>query len=289
MKENPNKIHPDTRLGFVHLTVSDMERSLDFYEKVLGFKIRQQENGNACLGVGGDDLLVLTEESGARMVSGRTGLYHFAILVPSRLALAKSLKNLIETESSLQGFADHLVSEAVYLGDPDGNGIEIYRDRPPSDWEYENGTLKMGTEPFDFEGVLAELGSTQQEWKGLPAETVLGHMHLHVSDLSEAQNFYEQVIGFDLVMTAFGSAAFLSAGGYHHHIGINTWNGVGASAPPPGAVGLRYYTVKLPVEDELDLLTKRLVDAQIGFESSNGDILVQDPSQNRMKFVVEQV
>ena len=287
MKKNTNKIHPDISLGYVHLTVSDLERSLRFYERALGFQIHKQEGDNAHLGAGGDNLLVLQEEPGAVKLPGRTGLYHFAVLVPSRAALAQSLNNLIETETELQGFADHLVSEAIYLADPDGNGIEIYRDRPPSDWEYENGTLKMGTEPFDFEGVLAELQRSPQVWSGLHSETVLGHMHLHVADLGLAQVFYQDVLGFDLVMRAFGSAAFLSAGGYHHHIGINTWNGVGAPAPPPRAAGLRYFTVKLPDEGELDQLVSRLKGAKVAFERRNGGVFVRDPSENGLKFIAE--
>lgn len=287
MKENPNKIHPDTHLGYVHLTVSDLDRSIRFYEQALGFQVHQKKEGSASLGAGGDDLLVLTEEPGAVRVPGRTGLYHFAILVPSRLALAQSLKNLVETETSMQGFADHLVSEAIYLADPDGNGIEIYRDRSKSNWKYDNGYLKMGTEPLDIEGMLAELKSSPQTWQGLEPETVLGHMHLHVADLGAAQEFYQNALGFDLMMSIIGSAAFLSAGGYHHHVGINTWNGVGAPAPPPGAAGLRYFTIDLPDRGAMDQLRSRLKEAQVSYESSNGGVFVRDPSENGMKFVVD--
>lgn len=287
MKETLNKIHPDTQLGYVHLTVSNLERSVSYYERALGFQFHHKIRESAFLGAGQVDLLVLTEDPGAVSVPKRTGLYHFAILVPSRLVLAQSLKNMINTETKIQGFADHLVSEAIYLADPDGNGIEIYRDRSKSDWEYENGKLKMGTEPLDFEGLLAELNGFQQTWQGLPPETVLGHMHLHVADLPAAQAFYQETLGFDLMVSLYGSAAFLSAGGYHHHVGINTWNGLGAPPPPPGAVGLRYFTINLPDKNELRRLLSRLNDKQVQYETSNGEVFVRDPSENGIKFVVD--
>jgi catechol 2,3-dioxygenase len=287
MKEYQNKIHPDTRLGYVHLTVSDLKRSISFYERALGFQVHEKKEASASLGAGRDDLLVLTEEPGAESVPKRTGLYHFAILVPSRLALAQSLKNMIETETDMQGFADHLVSEAIYLADPDGNGIEIYRDRPKAAWEYENGRLKMGTEPLDIESVLAELNNYPQTWQGLQSETVLGHMHLHVANLQAAQEFYQETLRFDLMVNLYGSAAFLSAGGYHHHVGINTWNGVGAPPPPPGAVGLRYFMIKLPDSAALYQLLTRLNEAHVVYENSNGGVFVRDPSENGIKFIVD--
>ena len=206
-------IHPDTRLGHVHLTVSDLERSLTFYQGVLGFQLHRGEGDTASLGAGRDDLLVLTERPGAIRVPHRSGLYHYAILVPSRLALAGSLKNLIETDVRQVGGADHLVSEALYLEDPDGNGIEIYRDCPRSQWQYDSGILRMATDPLDYTGILDELNGSPARWTGLHPDTVLGHMHLHVSDLADATDFYEQVLGFDLVTSMGGTASFLSAGG----------------------------------------------------------------------------
>jgi catechol 2,3-dioxygenase len=166
-----------TVLGFVSLTVSDLGRSLDFYQVSLGFKLHREEGDTAYLGAGKADLLVLTEIPGAVHLPHRTGLYHFAILTPSRRGLASVLKNLIEKETPIQGGADHLVSEAIYLTDPEGNGIEIYRDRPRADWEYENDTLKMGTEQLDFQGVLAELDGDSKTWDGMDQKNRLGHMH----------------------------------------------------------------------------------------------------------------
>jgi catechol 2,3-dioxygenase len=281
-------IHPDARLGYVHLTVSDLERSLAFYQDMLGFRLHQREGDKACLGAGRDDLLALTERPGAIRVPRQSGLYHFAILVPSRLALAQSLRRLIETETNLAGGADHLVSEALYLSDPDGNGIEIYRDLPRSAWEYENGMLRMGTEALDYQGILAELENDASPWTGLRPDTTLGHLHLHVAHLSEAQAFYEKVLGLDTMVVIPGSAAFLSAGGYHHHVGINTWNGVGAPSPPPDAVGLRYFTVQLPNEEEQARLIARLEKAGVPFETREDGLFVWDPSQNGLAFTVRE-
>jgi catechol 2,3-dioxygenase len=263
-------------------------RSLDFYQDRLGFELHRRETDRAFLGAGRDDLLALTERPGAIRVPRRTGLYHFAILVPSRLALAQSLRRLIETETSLAGGADHLVSEALYLSDPDGNGIEIYRDLPRSAWEFENGALRMGTEALDYQGILAELENDPSPWTGLRPDTTLGHVHLHVSHLPEAQAFYEQVLGLDTMAVIPGSAAFLAAGGYHHHVGINTWNGVGASPPPPDTVGLRYFAMQLPNEEEQARLVARLEKAGLPFETREDGLFVRDPSQNGLVFTVRE-
>lgn len=281
------KLHPETNLGHVHLTISDMQRSVDFYQRSLGFQLHRQENGTAHLGAGGDDLLVLTEIPGAIRVPKRSGLYHFAILTPSRRALAKSLRNLVETETALEGGADHLVSEALYLSDPDGNGIEIYRDRDRTEWEYEDGNLKMGTEPLDYRGIFDEVSESQYEWTGLDSQTRLGHMHLHVANLTEATEFYEKTIGFDFLFSYMGSASFLSAGGYHHHVGLNIWNGVGAPPPPSDAVGMRYFTVNLVGDEERTGLIQRLNHAKVPIENHMVGLLVRDPSQNGILFVVD--
>ncbi len=270
-------IDPAARLGRVHLAVSDLERSLVFYQRSLGLQLHRGEGDSAYLGAGRDDLLVLTERPGAPRVKHTSGLYHFAMLVPSRLALAHSLKNLIETETKLQGFADHLVSEAIYLADPDGNGIEIYRDRPRLDWKYHHGKPVMDTLPFDYQGVLAELKNDGGSWNGLQPDTTLGHVHLHVGDIARAQAFYTNALGFDLVLN-IGSAAFVSAGGYHHHIAFNTWNG--GAPPPPNALGLQYFTLHLPAEDEMERLIIRLRKAGAFFERRENSLFVRDPALN---------
>ena len=280
-------IHQNTRLGHVHLTVSDLERALAYYRNSLGFQLHRQEGSTAALGAGRDDLLLLTEIPGAQHPGRTTGLYHFAILVPSRLALAQSLQHMIDTNTRIGGWSDHLVSEAIYLSDPDGNGIEIYRDRPRTEWTYANEQIKMTVDPFDAKGVLAELTPDAPEWDGLHPDTILGHMHLHVAQLPQAVVFYRDVLGFGF-MTGYGdSAAFLSAGGYHHHIGLNTWNGIGAPPSPPDSVGLREFTVHLPNTDELDALVGRLDSANVPFERNGTSLQLHDPSHNQLRFIIE--
>jgi len=217
-------IDPATHIGAVHLTISDLGRSVRFYEAHLGFRLHRRDERTARMGAGDRDLLLLQQSDRAPRVRGTTGLYHFAILVPSRADLARSLRRLVETETVLQGAADHLVSEAIYLADEDGNGIEIYRDRARADWPFVNGQLQMGADPVDFEALLAEANGGGGP---LPRGTTIGHVHLHVSRLADAQRFYVDVLGFDLMQRYGPSALFVSAGGYHHHVGLNTWAGVG--------------------------------------------------------------
>lgn len=286
--ESGSKLDSEIELGLVSLTVSDLRRSVRFYQESLGFKLLNEQDEKAFLGVGEKNLLILVEKLGAIYYPRRTGLYHFAILTPSRKELGNVLKNLIENSTPIQGGADHLVSEAIYLADPDGNGIEIYRDRPRADWEYENGTLLMATDPLDFQGILAEAEGEGNEWNGLDGETRLGHMHLHVADLTQAADFYEHTLGFDLQLYYGTSAAFLSAGGYHHHIGINTWNGTGALPPPPDSVGLRHFSVKLPSHDELARLVERITLTEVQYEEIDDGLLVKDPSQNGILFIVQE-
>ena len=281
-------IHPDTTLGYVHLNISDLTKSLPFYQEVLGFQVHRREGDTAYLGAGKADILALTERHGAARPEFATGLYHFAVLVPSRVALARSLRRLIETEYPLQGFADHLVSEAVYLADPDGNGIEVYRDRPRSDWYDARGNIKMATDPLDVRGVLAELNGQDAAWRGLAAGTKLGHMHLQVANARQAQQFYSNALGFDLIMMYGPSAAFVSAGGYHHHIGMNTWNSAGAPPPPPESIGLRYFVTRLPNLTELGRVLDRVRAAGVAVEETDEGLLVRDPSQNAVVLTVEQ-
>jgi len=276
---------PKTTVGVVALTVSDLDWSLSYYQNNLGLTLQRRENKTAWLGAGPSDIslrpfLILTGEPGARHPGRTTGLYHFAILTPSRRALAQSLRQLAETHTPVSGFADHGVSEAIYLSDPDGNGIEIYRDRPRSEWPFENGALQMVSDPLDLDGIMAELNEKDEPWTGLHPDTVLGHMHLHVADIPQAVQFYRDVIGFDLMQYFGNSAGFLSAGGYHHHLGINTWNGIGAPPPPFGAVGLRWYSLVLPNQEELDQVVDRLQTSGILVEKRTEGLFFRDPSEN---------
>ncbi len=269
-------------IGAVHLTVSDLDRAVRFYEAHLGFIVHRREERTAWLGAGAADLLVLTACEKAPRVRGTTGLYHFAILVPTRADLSRSLRRLVETATVLQGAADHGVSEALYLADEDGNGIEIYRDRRPEDWPRVGGRLQMRADPVDFEDLLAERGGDGSGF--LPSGTVIGHVHLHVSRIDDARRFYVDVIGFELMQRYGPSALFVAAGGYHHHVGLNTWAGVGAPPPPPGAIGLKHFDVVLPDERAIAEVIARVTAAGIPTESVERGVLVRDPANNAIRF-----
>jgi catechol 2,3-dioxygenase len=282
-------IHPETAIGAVYLTVTDLERMLEFYQHIIGFTLQQREGDAARLGASDDgpSLLVLIENRDAPHVQRTTGLYHFAILTPSRFDLARSLKHLSETRKPLQGFADHWVSEAIYLPDPEGNGIEIYRDRPRGEWIYSENIPQMASDPIDLDGILAELDGRDVQWTGLHPQTVIGHMHLHVAHIDEAEAFYHEVIGFDLMLRYGPTASFLSAGGYHHHIGVNTWAGVGAPPPPAEAAGLRFFTVLVPDTAELNRIADRVKRAGVAIEEIEEGLLVRDPSLNAVVFTIK--
>lgn len=276
----------ELRLGYVHLTISNLDRSLAFYQNVLGFQLHRRSGDTAYLGAGGGDLLALTERPNATRARRTTGLYHFAILVPSRRELAQVIRRVSETRTPAQGASDHLVSEALYLADPDGNGIEIYRDRPRADWPQLNGAVRMDTLPMDIDGVMSELDRQPGDWTGLDAGTVLGHMHLHVRNIPEALAFYREVLGFDLIMS-MDTALFMSAGGYHHHIGLNTWGTLNAPPAPIDSIGLRYFTIQLPDQSGIDAVIARARSAGATIEDHAAGTLVRDPSGNALVFTTE--
>ena len=272
-------IDPAASIGRVYVTISDLTRSVRFYESHLGFLVHRRDDRTAWLGAGGPDLLVLSQCETAPRVRGTTGLYHFAILVPTPADLARSLRRLVATETVMQGAADHGVSEALYLADPDGNGIEIYRDRPRAEWPYVAGQLRMGADPIDLDELLAHKTGVDAG-AALATGTVIGHVHLHVARLEDAERFYVGVLGFQLMQRYGPSALFVSAGGYHHHIGLNTWAGVGAPPPPPGAIGLRHFDVQLPSEAAVEEVASRVRGAGVPIETVEGGLLVRDPAKN---------
>ncbi len=276
----PVSLPEAARLGHVQLTVPNLKKSVAFYKTVMGMQVHRQEKNIAYMGAGADDLLVLAENPDAKMPRRATGLYHFAILVPSRFELARALLNFVQNDIEL-GFGDHIVSEAIYFNDPDGNGIEVYRDRPRSEWYDAQGNFVMGTLPVDVRGVLSELDNETDVWRGMHRDTVLGHMHLKIANVNRDAAFYRDVIGFD-EMANMGSAAFLSAGGYHHHLGMNVWESAGASPPPRDAAGLDYFTVILPDDDAFARVTNRVVQAGATLQETDAGLLVRDPSQNGM-------
>jgi catechol 2,3-dioxygenase len=275
-------IHPDTGVGEVRLTVSDLARSRDFYERALDLRATEQDDGTLALAVDGEaPLIELTGDAAAPPRPRRTtGLFHLAVLLPTRRDLAVAIRRLVEARIPLDGASDHLVSEALYLHDPDGNGIEIYRDRPREEWPHVDGSLEMATLPLDLEDIITELPPAGAKDAVAPPGTRMGHVHLQVSDLDEAEAFYSGVLGFDVMVKGYAGALFVSAGGYHHHIGLNTWQSLGAGAPPPGAIGLRSFEVVLPDSDELERVLARVREAGITAERSNGGAVVQDPSGN---------
>src|SRR5215216_2019095 len=251
-------IHPDTTVnGPVSLTVADLDRSLQFYTGPIGLAQLERNGGEATLGVPGNPLLQLVEQPGARpWTEYATGLYHFAILLPTRADLGRWIRNWYGHGMPEFGQGDHLVSEALYLRDPDGHGIEIYRDRPRSEWAWENGRVKMASLPVDVAGLLAEAEQSGVSWSGAPVGTTMGHVHLQVGDIAKARAFYSDVIGFDVV-AEMPTALFVSAGGYHHHLGMNVWHSRGGSPAGPDVAQLHSYTIVLPNEDALaDIVTR---------------------------------
>ncbi len=220
---------PYTYIGQVNLKVTDLNRSLEFYKEIIGFQVLRQTEKFAELTADGKTVLLTIEQpDGIMPKQGRTtGLYHFALLLPSRSDLAQFVVHLSDNHIQI-GSADHLVSEALYLSDPDGNGIEKWRFRIAilREWTWSNGEVAMSTDPLDFRGLLA--GVTERTWNGLPANTVMGHIHLHVSELERTKEFYIDGLGFELILRFGGQARSIADGKYHHHIGLNTWNGVGA-------------------------------------------------------------
>jgi len=273
-------IAPETTVGAVHLTVSDLARSLDYYRSAIGLRVLEEGAGRASLGTDGGELLALVEERGARPAAGYTGLYHVALVVPERVQLAAWLAHAARDRVPLVGLSDHFVSEALYLSDPDGYGIEIYRDRPREIWEGKVGTT-LTTMPLDVDDLLGVLDDPATEpFDGLPAGTAMGHVHLKVSSIPETIEFYRDVLGLDLTAQLGDQAAFLSAGGYHHHVGANTWESAGATAPPPGTAGLRHATVVLPDEPARADVVAAVESAGLPVDDQDGEPLVHDPSGN---------
>ena len=291
-----------TTLGPVHLTVADLARSHSFYEEVLGLHATELDRDAITLGSalnGSTPLVELRADASASPLDRRApGLYHLAIRVPSRADLGQALLRLARSRWPLDGASDHLVSEALYLSDPDGNGIEIYRDRPREQWRYDNGALQMSTLPLDLHAIAAEAAGAgpaldertePQIEDTVPAATTIGHVHLQVADLRESEAFYAGVLGFDVVVRGYPGALFVSAGGYHHHLGLNTWHSAGAGPAAPGAVGLRSYDVILPGQSELDQVLERVRAAGLSLIHGPGEpecaipeaaFGVRDPSGN---------
>jgi catechol 2,3-dioxygenase len=282
--ENPSETTtvaslPDAlRLGPVHLTVSDLDGSIAFYERSLGLQLHGRGGSTAALGAGGEDLLVLDEAPGAASGGRHAGLYHFALLFDTREELARAVRRLADTRTRIEGAADHGVSEAIYLRDPDDNGIELYADRPREDWpapRTEGEKVEIYTIALDIKALLDTVaGEAPQEHAGSGLQ--MGHLHLHVGDINRGLAFYRDVLGFE-VMVNLGSAAFVSAGGYHHHLGFNVWLGKDVKPRPDGTAGLRHWTVVLPSADDVATVRERVRAAGLPIEERDSGFLVRDP------------
>ena len=232
------------RPGAVHLTVTNLDRTVGFLQDAIGLRVHRREDPEAALGAGEADLVVLHEDRGARPPGRTAGLFHFALLFPSRVELARALQRLAATRTPITGASDHGVSEAIYLDDPDGNGIELYADRPPERWpapRREGERVGMFTAPLDLRDLLAAAGGEEPSRHAEPG-LVVGHVHLHVGDLEAALRFYADELGLE-EMTRYPGAGFVAWDGYHHHLGINTWRGEGVPPAPEGSIGLRHWTV----------------------------------------------
>ncbi|MED4634859.1 VOC family protein [Peribacillus frigoritolerans] len=274
---------PITFVGEVSINVLDLNKAILFYQEIIGLQVLKKTDRKAVLTTDGKTpLLTLEQPADVIPKEGRTtGLYHFALLLPTRADLSIFLRHLLQTKYPF-GAADHEVSEALYITDPDGNGIEVYSDRPSADWRWADGEVEMGTDPLDGNDLLEESGG---EWSKLPAGTLMGHIHLHVADLRKTEEFYMQGLGFTVV-NRYGGALFTSTGGYHHHIGLNTWNGVGAPAPKENSVGLNWYTLVYADEEARNKVTEQLEGIGAVVTEKEGFFAVTDPSGNEIHLVV---
>ena len=281
------RLPDDTHVGRVRLQVSNLARSLAWYEQVLGLRAIARDEQTVTLAAHGDDapLVELHERAGANPVPrrGRLGLYHFAILLPDRPSLARFVAHL-GAIGARAGMSDHLVSEAIYLNDPDGLGIEVYADRPRASWRHEARQLVMATEPLDVADLLRAGGGVP--WRGMPAGTVIGHVHLHVGDIACADAFYHVALGFDRVVWSYPGALFLSAGGYHHHLGNNTWS----SGPPASATDARLleWTIVLPAAADVASAARSLQAAAYEAENVDGGFVAADPWGTSVRLTLAQ-
>lgn len=277
---------PSIYIDEIELKVMDLNRSRDFYTKIMGHKVLKEEEKRLVLSA--DDMkpivTIVEPENPIKKPPRRTGLYHFAILLPTRKDLGLFLKHIRDNNYPIVGGAYHGVSEAIYLQDPDDNGIEVYVDLDDKVWDRRNGEINMVTEPLDYRGIMALAGD--EMWQGLPKNTIIGHIHLHVRDLDEAKRFYCDGLGFDLITSMANSAIFISTGGYHHHIGLNIWQGKNAPALPENSVGMKYFSLAFPNAEIREEKINNLI--KLGYElvENEDGIFTKDPSDNKIKLVI---
>ena len=277
---------PNQFINHIVLKVQDIARSKEFYKRIIGFSVLKENNMEVTLTVDGSTPLItlIQPEDIIPKLPRKTGLYHFAILLPNRLDLGLSLKNIRDNNYPLMGGSNHGVSEAIYLEDPDANGIEIYTDTDTSTWVWEATHVHMTNKTLDVKGLLDEAGDRNSD--GLPSNTKIGHIHLHVSDLIQSEKFYKQGLGYNLVSTIPNQVLFFASGGYHHHIAINIWNGKGSSPLAENSAGMKYYSIVFPDMKERQKTIDNL--NKLGYKviKENNDFLTEDPSGNKIKLII---
>lgn len=274
--ETPSPLPPATRMGAVTLRVRDLDVVSRYYQEVVGLRVLRREGGAVFLGASEELLRLVGDADASARPRGSPGLFHVAYLLPDRQSLASLVRRYIAEKTPIEGASDHLVSEALYLSDPEGNGIEIYADRPRAAWRWTGGRLEMATMPLDVRALLAE---PEAPWRGAPEGTTVGHVHLQVAHVPPAESFY-RAVGFDLTTRYGADASFLSAGGYHHHLAVNAWGTRPGLEAPPGTLGLDAYEVVLPSQAEVDTLSAGLAASSIPHDASKGIVRARDPSGN---------
>lgn len=281
-----NKFHDNNIfVREIRLKVLDIEKSKEFYTEIMGFKVLESNKKEITFTTDGiNSILSITQPKDVvPKLPRRTGIYHFALLLPSRKDLGLFLKHIRDNDYPIIGGSNHGVSEAVYLQDPDDNGIEVYADIDSSLWKWKENQISMVSDPLDYKGIIDETG--ESKWSGIPKDTIIGHIHLHVGDLEKAKDFYCNGLGFDLVMNMANSALFLSSAGYHHHIGLNIWNGINAPSLPDNSVGMEYYTLVFPDETTRENKINNLKHMGYDVFNKNSLIFTKDPSNNLVQLI----
>lgn len=274
------------KLQSITLRVKSMEKQLQFYHEALGLTVLKQETKQITLGANNNHPLIVLQldENVVQKPANAIGLYHLALLVPSREDLAHVIKHIQQQGVRFDGASDHLFSEAFYLTDPEGNGIEIYRDRPRTEWpRSESGELVAASDPIDLEGIMA-LHDENRKWLGFPEGTVLGHLHLQVSQLLDSGYFYLNVLGFEEITRFHDSALFMSAGGYHHHVAVNTWQARGATLPTEHVTGIVNYSIALSSKNEMDKFISHLQELHVEIQQNEKGFSLLDPNHIRIFF-----
>ncbi len=276
------KIPDNTKIQSTELRVKDLKRSLNFYSHLIGFKTINQTENSAELSANGKQpyiLRLVEDKSAVYRHKGTTGLFHIAIRLPNRKELARVFLRLFNNKVKFQGYSDHIVSEALYLADPDENGVELYADRPKDEWQYDMGQIVMDTLPLNLNVITNELDD-RDVWIGIHPDTDIGHIHLNVSDLNKAQKFYSLILGMNVTNSAYNGAMFFSAGGYHHHIGTNVWSSRNGSPAPDNTMGLISYIIKVPDADYVREIQTRAIDAGLVLNEFDGEKLVLKDMDN---------